>query len=406
MIGAFRDRPLSAGAPRIAVIGSLVSCDFILADALQQEGVAATVLRGPADAGLSDLSPVLFPNLRQEHVLLHATKLELVRQLRRFDFVFSFTSALGFALGKRMYAYPALERLGWPPYLNLATGSDMMERAVERSREGALERFTIRHAYSHSIVPYPESIRNAARLRLRNFCVLPQVLVTPPPPVPDSEDASRFRRSESELLLFHPSNLDWAEADPPPRASTKGNDRFIRAFARFLREAPRETRLIMLHRGPDRDAAKRLVAELGIEPWVVWHESLERDDLYAAIRESDVVVDQFDVGALGLTALEALQLGRPVLIYVEPNAQRLVFDEVSPVLMAHTEDEILARLHEAADPERCAELAESARRWAASRAFASFLPRYLVYTAVATGNETIEFGWNRPFGHARSARDA
>src|SRR5438094_9670371 len=81
VIGAFRDRPLSTGAPRTAVIGSLVSCDLILADALHQEGVPATVLRGPADAHLSDLSPVLFPSLRREHVEPYATKAELLRRL-------------------------------------------------------------------------------------------------------------------------------------------------------------------------------------------------------------------------------------------------------------------------------------------------------------------------------------
>jgi hypothetical protein len=315
--------------------------------------------------------------------------------------VYSFTSSLGFELGKRMYAYPLLRRLGWPPYVNLATGSDMMERAVEASPEGALERFTIRHAFVQSIVPYPESIRNAARLGLRNFCVLPQVLVTPPT-VPEAGGAWRFRRSEDELLVFHPSNLDWAELDPQPRASTKGNDRFVRAFARFVRETTRPTRLVMLDRGPDRGPARSLVTELGIDRWVEWHGTLDREDLYAASRESDVVVDQFDVGALGLTALEALQLGRPVLIYVEPNAQRLVFDEVSPVLAAHTEDEILARLREAADPARCAAIAAAARQWAAARSFASFVPRYLVYAAAATGYETIEFGWDRPFGHPRA----
>jgi hypothetical protein len=88
----------------------------------------------------------------------------------------------------------------------------------------------------------------------------------------------------------------------------------------------------MLDRGADRENAKALVRELGLDDVVTWGPSLPRDELFAAMLEADLIVDQFDVGAFGLTALEAFQVGRPVLTYVDQTCERLVYDDNSPVL--------------------------------------------------------------------------
>lgn len=395
---------VGSSPPAVAVIGSITGIDFALADALVAAGVPTTVLRGRDEGSLDPRSAALFPHLSVAHVSFFSSKNELLRLLRQFDVVFSFTAALGMWLGRRIYVYPLLRLLGWPPYVDMATGSDVMERALEPTRAGRVQRFTMRHAFAQALPPFPDVIRTAASMRLPNVCMLPLAHLSPregdgrlPP-----SSASRFRRSADEFLIFSPSRFDWGEADPGPRASTKGNDRFIRALARFVAEAPRPVHVVLLDRGADRENAKALVRELGLERVVTWGPSLARDELFAAMLEADLVVDQFDVGAFGLTTLEAFQLGRPVLTYVEETCERLVYDENSPVLNAHTEDEILARLREAAEGDALRRRAELARSWARGRSFEALLPRYLLYATLATGKPAADFGWNRPHGTLES----
>jgi glycosyltransferase involved in cell wall biosynthesis len=395
---------VGSSPPTIAVIGSITAIDFVLANALVAAGVPATVLRGRAEGGLDAQSSALFPQLSAANIVFFGSKTELLGLLRRYDVVFSFTASLGMWLGRRMYVYPLLRRLGWPPYINMATGSDVAERALEPTREGRVQRFTMRHAFAQALPPFPDVIRTAASMRLGNVCMLPLAHISPAEddgrlPTPSSW---RFRRSADEFLIFSPSRFDWGEADPGPRASTKGNDRFIRALARFVVESSRPVHAVMLDRGADRDNAKALVRDLGLDEVVTWGPSLDREELFPAMLEADLLVDQFDVGAFGLTALEAFQVGRPVLTYVDETCERLVYDENSPVLNAHTEDEILARLREAAESDELRRRAELARSWASGRSFEALLPRYLLYATLATGKPAADFGWNRPHGTLES----
>jgi hypothetical protein len=126
---------------------------------------------------------------------------------------------------------------------------------------------------------------------------------------------------------------------------------------------------------------------------------MSRERLFAAMRESDVVVDQFDVGALGMISWEAFGVGRPVLTYVDPSSEILAYDENSPVFNAHTVDEIVERLREMRDANALRRKTEEARRWARARRMESLLPRYLFYAALATGQAALDFGWKRPHGH-------
>lgn len=390
--------------PTIAVIGSIAGIDLALANALASAGVRVTVLRAEVEGGWDEQVADLFPGLSADDLRVFGSKYELLRLLREFDVIFSFTAAIGRWLGRMIYLYPGLRRFGWPPYINMATGSDIAELALERTPEGRAQRFTMRHAFAQGVPPFPDAIRTAAAMRLRNVCMLPLAHLSPSSDsrrLPDMADW-RFRRTPDEFLIFSPSHLDWGEADPGPRASTKGNDRFIRALARFVAESARPVRAVILDRGPDRHNAKALVQELGLSAVVTWGPSLERDALFSVMRESDLVVDQFDVGAFGLTALEALQAGRPVLTYVDETCERLVYDENSPVLNAHTEDQILARLHEAAEAGELLRRTELARSWALHRSFEAFLPRYLLYATLATGKPALDFGWKRPHGTLES----
>jgi hypothetical protein len=368
----------------VAVIGSLASVDLGLAESLTEAGVTVDVFRHRGEGPATDLDPEIFPELDPARVLRFGDSLDLVRRIRSYDFLYTYTAQLGFALGKFLRCYPLLRRLGWPAFMNIGTGSDIMERAIEDSPEGAIQRRTMRAAVVNIIPAYPAAIAAAAELRLPNVCTLP----FPHRPLPPTARGhiGREPRADGPLHILHATNLDWGHQDAGQnRRSTKGNDRFLRALGRFVGEADRDVRLTLLDRGPDRVPARQLVSELGLDAVVTWKDELRHDALYAAMAEADLVVDQFDVGAMGGIAWEALTLGRPLLTYLEPSTAALIYDELPPVLNARTEDEILCRLREAADPARLAATGAATLRWAAPRSAVALAPRYLLYPALMAG---------------------
>jgi glycosyltransferase involved in cell wall biosynthesis len=252
----------------------------------------------------------------------------------------------------------------------------------------------MRHAFACMVLHYPETIKAAARLRLRNACILPPLQL--PMPATGSIGSARKRGSRTdELVILHASNLDWGECDSRPgRKSLKGNDLFIDALATFLAAAPCPVRVLMLDRGPDRHRARERLRDLGLDAYVQWQESQTPLGLAQMTRSVDLVIDQFAMGALGMITWEAMAVGRPVIVYAQPNAQRLIYDEDPPVLNARTAAQISDRLMEATDPDAAAELGLRAQAWVRARSNDRYLPRYLVYATLATGIEAFDLGWD------------
>lgn len=380
---------------RAGVIGSLCSLDLIMTEGLKRHGVIATAIRAVSERRATEAELELFPTLTVADVHFYESSRSLLAWIRPLDFVFSYGAALGFALRQVIFAYPLLERLGWPPYMHIGTGSDMYERAVARTLPGLIQRTTMRHAFVAMVQHYPESIKAAARLRMRNACILPPLQlasVSEPSSVP-----SRCRREPGEkLMILHASNLDWGETDSGlTRKSRKRNDLFLEALARFVETASGPIHVLMLDRGPDRDVARRLISSLGIDHIVEWCPPQTRSELQQLMRSVDVVVDQFEVGALGMIAWEAMTAGRPVLTYTQSTAQKLIYDENPPVLAARSVDEIVERLRQAVDPSYLSDLGARARAWTAVRNNDLYVPRYLVWAVVATGIQAINLDWTQ-----------
>jgi glycosyltransferase involved in cell wall biosynthesis len=383
---------------RVAVIGSLASCDLGLGESLLRAGIDATVLRSAVHNSLDDLDPEVFPHVHRRGVEMFDSPGDLASRLRRFAFVFSFTSSVAFHLDRFFVLYRLGRRAGWPPWINICTGSDITELAVADTRAGRFQRRAMRSAFVNVLPAYPWATRNAVRIGLRNAVVLPfpfRPMDLEPLPMPTGD----------QLVVFHPTRLDWGATDnAPERTSTKGNDRFLRAFARVARELERPIRLVLLDRGPDRHLARALLDKLGVGDLVEWRGAMNHRELYDAIQEANLVVDQFDVGGLGGIAWESLALGRPVLTYLHEESSLLSFDQPVPVFNAHTEDEITAALSAAADPAALARRAANVREWMSTRRH-GFLDRYLYYMGLAIGRHAFEVpapGPIREDSHART----
>lgn len=198
--------------------------------------------------------------------------------------------------------------------------------------------------------------------------------------------ADLVRKYEAcDLVFFMLTRHSWRSL----WSDLKGNDKFIRAFAAFVRERPGKFRLVCIEKGPDVGASKSLIEQLGISKYVEWVPEMNKDGVrsYYSLPNA-VVVDQFwhdqwylrypaDVGypriGFGSGSIEALCARRPLITVF---FDREFYDGAEPpILSAFKIPQIRARLHEVVD------MGEEGRRTLGDQGYA-FVRRYHDWSGV------------------------
>ena len=72
--------------------------------------------------------------------------------IRGCSFVFTYGAQLGYEAGRALRVWPLLCRIGWPPYMNIATGSDMTELARAATPQARTYRRSLRHAWMNMVL--------------------------------------------------------------------------------------------------------------------------------------------------------------------------------------------------------------------------------------------------------------
>ena len=338
----------------VIITGYLANWDIALAEALTRQGLECVVIR-PREVELPDFGtlPARVDHFTADRVMRSRDKWWFYKICRRARCVVSLTSAVTGNLGSLWFLLPVL---GFPPIVNVMTGSDFTELAVAPGLHGLIYRQLLRRAAFTVLAPYPKALENARKLRLTKFIVirypymLPQRRAVGPP-------------DSGPITYFHCSHLDWGETDNKPgRNSTKGNDRFLRAFMRAVR-AGADIRCIILDRGSDRHVARRMIDESGVADRFEWRAEVTQREFTGLFGHADIVVDQFDVGGLGAIAVEAMALGKPVMIHLDTDCLSLVYDDPPPVLNWCSEEETFEAIMANQDREALRRLGDEAEAW-------------------------------------------
>jgi len=173
---------------------------------------------------------------------------------------------------------------------------------------------------------------------------------------PQNSPEMEEKYNKFELVYFMSTRHSWKSVWD----DLKGNDKFIRAFARFVKVKKPNVKLVCVRKGQDVSASIKLITSLEIENYVEWIDEINKDGIRAYNSLSNVIiVDQFwhdewikkfkeDIHyprvGFGATGIEALCASKPLI--------SLFFDEDfydgnhPPMLSAFTEEEIYQRLVE------------------------------------------------------------
>lgn len=287
---------------------------------------------------------------RKKHMMAKIkSRINLIRMMREYDIIethvpFSLYSQFS---GMPYVAYDA----GWIRYFPYGnTIRDKLARRGYRKAKGIIMTNSDALRISDSL-PY---LKNK-KISFVPFAIDPEKYK----PLDAREIRARCAK-EDEFLLFSPARQYWAE---------KGNDKLIRAFAKFVKVFPK-SKLLLVSWSIDKDKSKELVSSLRISDKIVWIDPLPKNQLIRYFNAADIVLDQFVLGGWGTTTPEAISCGKPTITswagkdrQDEPYIIR-AYEQKPPLLHAWHEEEIYHILVKCAgDIEFRHESANQCREW-------------------------------------------
>ena len=147
----------------------------------------------------------------------------------------------------------------------------------------------------------------------------------------------------------------------------KGIEVAIEAFC-LLKKSGSDARLMIVGEGPERFCLEQLVAEKNLKPFVKFTGKVRRDreDVFSIINQATFVVMPSYAEPFGLVALEAMQMGRPVIGSRSGGLPEVIAD-LERGLLVPTKDP--TALYEAMktlldDPGKTMEMGRRCRKWA------------------------------------------
>jgi glycosyltransferase involved in cell wall biosynthesis len=174
-------------------------------------------------------------------------------------------------------------------------------------------------------------------------------------------DALRELKRKRGLLVVQHIRQCWA--NPALVNDHKGNDVLLRGVARYVHDSGGDAGLAIFDYGPDADATRSLVRELGLDDRTLWLAPRTRKEIMPLLALADAAALEFRYSWIaGGGIFEALAMGRPVLARRDDEmyAGRKLF----PMLRARDEEQVAEALARcAASPEAMAELGAQGRVW-------------------------------------------
>jgi hypothetical protein len=293
---------------RVVVTGSICNLDVCFGELLALNGHDVQIIRSRSDQNLDfGTLPEIPSHLSERNVLYASNPIEFYKHLRSADFLISISGGVINKFGFFWFLAPLFIRI---PVISIASGSDLSELIVNKSRLANVYRKIIKSSAGVFTPPYPRIVENLEKLKLLknvHYLRYPMLLAAP---------AEKTKKT-GPIQILHATNLDWGIKDNgPSRNSTKGNDRFIKGALMAL-EGGANLQCAIAYRGPDKDVARDWIENSEHKDKFEWFGEVNQHDLQKLIASADIVVDQFDVGGFGLIALEAMSQETAVLLHLD-----------------------------------------------------------------------------------------
>jgi len=292
---------------------------------------------------------------------------------------------------------PYLAYLSRKPYIARHMGGEIWYECSRDDMLGQLQRQSFAAA-NLVVASNPWSYSFARRYGLRNLVHLPTLLdtVAYSPGEPDFREVW-CRQSGGSFYVLTTARVD---------NFFKGSDSAIEGFTRFSQVFP-GARLVVLSWGTDLERWERLFAGTALAGKVIALPVAGKRRLIRYLRSVDCLLDQFVLGYYGMTAIEAMSVGVPVVMHLNHKQYDAFYGAgAPPVVQAADAEQIAASLATLAEnPDRTREIGRSQRRWFMEYSGnAEWAELYLDVLAATASGLRFDFG-ESPLGAPLSTQE-
>lgn len=353
---------MSLAIPEIIICGSLCNTDIAVAELLSRYKLNVKVLRYK-DNPIKNIDTIekKLKYFCLDNIIYVSNAKEAYSYLERSSLIVSLTGAIdNFLKARKIFSrnYKIL-----PKTINITTGADITELVRLKTMQGRKFYDLLNRTLFNFFNPYPEVIKSIRMMKLKNYQIVKSPYYLLDPLTVKQEEIKPVKNNDVTIRYFHVSHLDWGHTDgQASRNTTKGNDRFLKAFIRALESGAKIACKILL-RGPDSDLAQQIISHSGHINAFEFLPEVEQGELSKMITNADVIVDQFDVGAIGGIACESMAQAKPVMVHIDKNCWPLAYDDEPPVINCHTEDEIYHAIMACSDRKELRSLGARAEKW-------------------------------------------
>jgi glycosyltransferase involved in cell wall biosynthesis len=148
------------------------------------------------------------------------------------------------------------------------------------------------------------------------------------------------------LRLFNVARLQWRKplGDFICELDYKGTNVLIRGLGLFIRENNTPIEIRLVKKGIDLEITRRLIEEEGIASHITWLDAMDQNMLYEEYKNADIVSEHFGKGSIGMGAVDAMAVGRPVIANGSPEFFTKALGVTLPICHATTAEEVRGQL--------------------------------------------------------------
>lgn len=183
----------------------------------------------------------------------------------------------------------------------------------------------------------------------------------------DDESCTNFlnvfkkaKQKNDIIKFFAPARHDWVNGDD---GHSKGNEIIVKAAKKLVEGEQTNFLVTMLEYGSDIQVTKNLIQQLKLNAHFEWKHTMTREEMWSFYLNSNAVLDQFYIPAIGQIGVETIALGVR-LVNADNGSMDKFFGEKSPILAANTPEELAKQmLNIMADPDDMSGVGDYGRAW-------------------------------------------
>ena len=268
-------------------------------------------------------------------------KFQVIREMRKreYDIIIAMTE------------FPIFAMFSSKPFIVISTGPDIRDLALKKSLKGWLLRLS--YKISKKILwSSPDSWPLIEKLKISKKSIFLDLPIRP------KIFAQKIDKGplKDKFIIFHPTSQIW---------KVKGNERFLNAYNRLCRVRD-DVHLIMPNKGPDVEKAKNILSSGPARDKFELVPLLSTEKLQFYYNLSDVVVDSFLIGSLGMIDREAMFCAKPVLGKINESLCTKFYRNLPEgFINVSSDDEIYNQLNRlVSDKELSVYLGDQNKKWA------------------------------------------